>query len=166
MSGFRGYPKTFYSEEFAESHHHLLETAFYFPGVAARNLPSFGLAHKEWMKKYPHFLSLIVLELDESRESNRVVLRDGEPVLNYRLTDASVSNLVHSMRSSAKFFLPQVPKPRWCRPHARECSGLRCATRSSRKKSTPGFSCVGARQLLPLTRRGLPHGPPAGNLGG
>jgi long-chain-alcohol oxidase len=104
VEGFRGYPKTFYTDEFAESQHYLIETAFYFPGVSAKNLPGFGEAHKQWMKQYSRFVSVIVLELDEARESNRVVLRGGRPVLDYRLADSSVANLAHSVRSAAKIF--------------------------------------------------------------
>ncbi len=103
--GFTGYPKTFYTEELADSHHYLIETAFYFPGVTAKNLPGFGLQHKEWMKQYRRLMSVIVLELDEPRERNRVsVSRRGTPVLQYRLSEQSVNNLVHSMRSAAKIF--------------------------------------------------------------
>lgn len=103
--GFAGYPKTFYTEDFADSHHYLIETAFYFPGVTAKNLPGFGLQHNQWMKEYRRLMSVIVLELDEPRERNRVSLsRQGTPVLHYRLSDQSVRNLVHSMRSAARIF--------------------------------------------------------------
>ena len=103
--GFVGYPKTFYTEEFADSHHYLIETAFYFPGVTAKNLAGFGLQHKEWMKQYRRLMSVIVLELDEPEERNRVsVSRRGNPVLHYHLSKRSVGNLVHSMRSAAKIF--------------------------------------------------------------
>ena len=104
VEGFRGYPKTFYTDEFAASHHYLIETAFYFPGVSAKNLPGFGVAHKRRMKEYSRFVSVIVLELDEPQASNRVVVKGGQPVLEYRLSDSSVTNLVHSVRSSAKVF--------------------------------------------------------------
>jgi long-chain-alcohol oxidase len=102
--GFQGYPKTFYTDEFAESHHYLIETAFYFPGVSAKNLPGFGLQHKQWMKLYPRFVCVIVLELDEPQETNRIGLEDGRPILHYRLSDTSIANLVHSVRSSAEIF--------------------------------------------------------------
>ncbi len=103
--GFAGYPKTFYSEEFADSHHYLIETAFYFPGVTAKNLPGFGLAHKSWMRQYRHFMSVIVLELDEPEKANRLTApRQGPPVLDYRLSEQSELDLVHSMRSAAKLF--------------------------------------------------------------
>ncbi len=104
VCGFRGYPKTFYTDEFTESHHYLLETAYYFPGVTAKNLPGFGLMHKEWMKLYARFVTLIVLELDEPEERNRVRVDGGKVVLDYRLSDSSVENLVHAMRSTAKIF--------------------------------------------------------------
>jgi len=104
VEGFRGYPKTFYTDEFAESHHYLIETAFYFPGVSAKNLPGFGLAHKERMKQYSRLVSVIVLELDEPQEANRVVLKGGRPVLEYHLSDSSIANLVHAVRSSARIF--------------------------------------------------------------
>jgi choline dehydrogenase-like flavoprotein len=103
--GFDGYPKTFYTGQFSNSHHYLIETAFYFPGVTAKNLPGFGLQHSEWMKQYRRLMSVIVLELDEPEERNRVsVSRRGTTVLDYRLSDQSVSNLVHSMRSAARIF--------------------------------------------------------------
>jgi choline dehydrogenase-like flavoprotein len=104
VEGFRGYPKTFYTDEFAASHHYLIETAFYFPGVSSKNLPGFGVAHKQRMKQYSRFVSVIVLELDEPHASNRVVVKGGWPVLEYRLSDSSVANLVHSVRSSARIF--------------------------------------------------------------
>lgn len=104
VCGFRGYPKTFYTDEFAKSNHYLLETAYYFPGVTAKNLAGFGLSHKEWMRQYSRLATLIVLELDEPDEANRVGVRDGRPVLDYRLSDSSVRNLIHSMRSASKIF--------------------------------------------------------------
>jgi choline dehydrogenase-like flavoprotein len=103
--GFGGYPKTFYTEEFAASHHYLIETAFNFPGVTAKNLAGFGHQHKDWMKQYRRFMSVIVLKLDEPEERNRVsTSRRGTPVLYYRLSKRSVSGLVHSMRSVSKIF--------------------------------------------------------------
>jgi len=103
--GFRGYPKTFYADEFAESHHYLLETASYFPGVTAKNLSGFGLQHKEWMKQYRRFMSVIVLELDKPREASRLLAtREGSPVVDYSLSEESIDHLVHSMRSAALVF--------------------------------------------------------------
>lgn len=104
VCGFRGYPKTFYTDQFAESHHYLIETAFYFPGVTSKNLPGFGAAHRAWMKQYPRFASVIVLELDEPCENNRIAWAGGRPVLHYRLSDASVEHLAHSVRSCARLF--------------------------------------------------------------
>lgn len=104
VEGFRGYPKTFYTDQFEASNHYLIETAFYFPGVSAKNIPGFGLAHKRHMKEYSRFVSVIVLELDEPQASNRVVVKSGRPILEYRLSDSSVVNLVHSVRSSARIF--------------------------------------------------------------
>ena len=104
VEGFRGYPKAFFTDEFAESHHYLIETAFYFPGVTAKNLPGFGLAHREWMKLYARLACLIVLELDEPGEENRVALRRGQPIVHYRLSETSIQHLMRSMRSAAQVF--------------------------------------------------------------
>ncbi len=104
VCGHAGFPKTFYVDDFADSHDYLLETAFYFPGVTAKNIVGFGQDHREMMKQYTHFQSLIVLHLDAAREENQVRLRGGKPVLDYRMSPQTIQSLTHAMQSSARLF--------------------------------------------------------------
>ncbi len=120
VCGHSGFPKTFYTDDFADSHNYLLETAFYFPGVTAKNIVGFGQEHRQTMKQYTHFQSLIVLNLDAASEENQVKLGGGRPVLDYRMSRETLQSLIHAMQSSARLFfeagatkvmIPAAPRP-------------------------------------------------------
>ena len=131
VCGHSGFPKTFYTDDFADSHNYLLETAFYFPGVTAKNIAGFGQEHRQTMKQYTHFQSLIVLNLDAPRAENHVKLRGalprrwrGKPVLDYRLGRDTIESLTHAMQASARQFFAagatKVMIPAAARPLERE----------------------------------------------
>jgi choline dehydrogenase-like flavoprotein len=105
ISNFAGHPKSFYCDEFWESHGFLLETCMYFPFTTAKNLIGFGDEHAELMRAFPRLQMILVLALDPARASNRVeVDSDGEAVVDYSLHDDVLDSLHASMLTSARIF--------------------------------------------------------------
>lgn len=105
ISNFAGHPKSFYCDEFWESHGFLLETCMYFPFTTAKNLIGFGDEHAELMGAFPRLQMILVLALDPARASNRVeVDSDGEAVVDYSLHDDVLDSLHASMLASARIF--------------------------------------------------------------
>jgi choline dehydrogenase-like flavoprotein len=105
ISNFEGHPKSFYCDEFWESHGFLLETCMYFPFVTSKNLIGFGADHSALMQAFPRLQMILVLALDEALPDNRVVLGgDGLPVVDYTLTPAVLDALHRSMIESSRVF--------------------------------------------------------------
>lgn len=105
ITNFDGHPKSFYCDEFWRSHGFLLETCMYFPFTTAKNLIGFGPEHAELMAAFPRLQMILVLAVDEAIPDNRVeVDRLGEPVVDYRLTPATLDSLHASMLASARVF--------------------------------------------------------------
>jgi choline dehydrogenase-like flavoprotein len=77
----------------------------YFPFVTAKNLIGFGAEHSELMRAFPRLQMILVLALDPAIPSNRVTVdRDGEPVLDYTLTEHVLDTLHASIKASARIF--------------------------------------------------------------
>jgi choline dehydrogenase-like flavoprotein len=104
VRGFDGFPKLYYTDQFSESHHYYIETAFYFPFVTAKSLPGFGLDLKRFMRGYAHQACAIVLVHDPAEARNRIRLRGGATVLDYRLAPSSRAALVHALRRVGELF--------------------------------------------------------------
>jgi len=105
ITNFVGHPKSFYCDEFLESHGFLLETCMYFPFVTAKNLIGFGAEHSELMRAFPRLQMILVLAVDPAIPSNRVLVdRYGEPVVDYTLTEDVLDSLHASMKASARIF--------------------------------------------------------------
>ncbi len=105
ITNFRGHPKSLYCNEFVESDRFLLETCMYFPFTTAKNLIGFGSEHAELMGRFDRLQMILVLALDEARRSNRVRLdRDGQRVVDYRLSPGVISTLHRSMVAAARVF--------------------------------------------------------------
>ncbi len=105
ITNFYGHPKSYYSDEFLESGRFLLETCMYFPFTTAKNLIGFGAEHSQLMHAFPRLQMILVLALDPAIPSNRVTIdRDGEPVVDYTLTEPVLDSLHASMRASARIF--------------------------------------------------------------
>jgi len=105
ITNFVGHPKSFYCDEFLESHGFLLETCMYFPFVTAKNLIGFGSEHSQLMRAFPRLQMILVLAVDPAIAGNRVVVdAAGEPVVDYALTDEVLDSLHASMKASARIF--------------------------------------------------------------
>ncbi len=105
IKNYRGFPKTFYTDQFSDSHHYFIETAFYFPFVTSKSLPGFGQFHRDIMKKYAQFTSCIILNHDEAREENCIRAdADGKPVIHYHLSAESKKSLAHALQRTAEIF--------------------------------------------------------------
>ena len=105
ITNYVGHPKSYYCDQFAESDGFLLETCMYFPFTTAKSLAGFGDDVRALMSSMDRLQMILVLALDAARPANRVMLdADGDPVVDYRLTDDVRQSLVKSMRASARIF--------------------------------------------------------------
>jgi choline dehydrogenase-like flavoprotein len=104
VRGFEGFPKLYYTDQFSESHHYYIETAFYFPFVTAKSLPGLGLELKRFMRGYAHQACAIVLVHDEAEARNCIRLKNGAPILDYRLSAGSRAAIVHALRRVGELF--------------------------------------------------------------
>ncbi len=105
ISNFHGHPKSYYCDHFVESGGFLLETCMYFPFTTAKNLIGFGAEHAALMTAMDRMQMILVLAVDPALPENRVTVgRDGEPVVDYRLSGGVVDALVESQRAAARIF--------------------------------------------------------------
>jgi len=106
ITNYRGFPKTWYVDEFSESEGYYLETSFYYPGVTAKNLPGFGAEHERFMRRYEQMMSILILADDPPLADNRITTdRSGDPVLDYTVPDPVRPALAKGLRRSARLFL-------------------------------------------------------------
>ncbi|ETR68286.1 MAG: glucose-methanol-choline oxidoreductase [Candidatus Magnetoglobus multicellularis str. Araruama] len=102
---YRGFPKTFYTDKFTDSHHYYIETAFYYPFVATRHLGIWGKGLSETMSVYNQLMTVLVLNHDTIMPQNRITLnRKGEIQVNYQLSKEIISLLCHAQIQSARIF--------------------------------------------------------------
>ncbi|MBW7857956.1 MAG: GMC family oxidoreductase [Leptonema sp. (in: Bacteria)] len=122
LVNYRGFPKSFYVDDFGDSDHYLLETSFYYPGVTAKNNPGFGADHQSLMDDYQKMMSILILGHDAADYKNRITIdkKTGEPIVNYKVSDKVKLALVKALRKSAEIFfaagcqkvaLPSSKKP-------------------------------------------------------
>jgi long-chain-alcohol oxidase len=105
ITNFVGHPKSFYLDDFAESHRFVLETCMYFPFTTAKALAGFGEDHSTWMRAFPRLQMILVLACDEVDTHNRVTIdRNGRPVVHYRFTPQVVGGLRSGAVTSARIF--------------------------------------------------------------
>ena len=105
ITNFHGFPKSYYCDHFMKNDRFLLETCMYFPFVTAKNLIGFGAEHSELMRAFPKLQMILVLALDPAVPENRVTLDgNGDPVVDYTLTEPVLDTLHASMLASAKVF--------------------------------------------------------------
>lgn len=104
VRGFDGFPKLYYTDQFSESEHYYIETAFYFPFITAKSLPSFGPELARFMQAYPKLACAITLVHDEAEERNCIRWQNGRRVLDYRLSEQSRRALVHAQRSAGRIY--------------------------------------------------------------
>lgn len=104
IKNYRGFPKTFYTAKFTKSHHHYIETAFYYPFISTKHLGLWGRTLKDVMRKYNRFMTAIILNHDDAKPTNRVQLKNGAPVLDYTLSRETVVSHAHAQAQVARIF--------------------------------------------------------------
>ena len=105
ITNYYGHPKSYYCDQFVESHGFLLETCMYFPFTTAKNLIGFGAAHSELMRRMDRMQMILVLAVDPALADNRVGIdRNGDPVVDYTLSDGVLESLVASQKAAARVF--------------------------------------------------------------
>ena len=107
--GYRGRPQAYAVTEFEEATEEAgltgfrIEGIFGSPGIAAAQLPGFGLETKEIMTRYPHFTGVLVLVPDQP--SGEVsVNKYGRPVINYEMAEDTKQRMMKGMKEAAKIY--------------------------------------------------------------
>ncbi|KPA10442.1 GMC family oxidoreductase [Candidatus Magnetomorum sp. HK-1] len=102
---YRGFPKTFYTDQFSESHDYYIETAFYYPFVSSRHLGLWGKDLVETMSKYNQLMTVLILNHDTTIPENRISIgRKGAVCVHYRLSKKVINSLCHAQIQSARLF--------------------------------------------------------------
>jgi len=100
-----GHPKSYCCDHFAESLGFLLETCMYFPFVTAKSMAGFGREHRRMLSRMDHLQMILALAFDEATPGNRVLVdRDGNPVVDYRLSPAVMRSLRDAMVAASRIF--------------------------------------------------------------
>lgn len=104
VNGFTNFPKAFYVGDFSETENHLVETAFYYPGVTAKNIEGWGEEHKYRMQNYKNLMCIIILSHDKAKKENRILWDGKRPVLDYRIDGDVLNALCKGQRRAAQIF--------------------------------------------------------------
>lgn len=105
ITNYSGHPKSYYCDEFTETKGFLLETCMYFPFVTAKNLAGFGEEHSALLRHMDRLQMILVLALDPPRAENRVTIdRNGDPVVDYEISEQVLDSLLESMKASTRIF--------------------------------------------------------------
>ncbi|MBI4052332.1 MAG: GMC family oxidoreductase [Elusimicrobia bacterium] len=105
ITNYWGHPKSYYCDHFVESKKFLLETCMYFPFTTAKNLAGFGQEHSRMVSRMDTLQMILVLALDPALPENRVTIdREGNPVVEYRLTEPVLDSLFESIKVCARIF--------------------------------------------------------------
>jgi len=102
---YRGFPKTFYTDQFTDAHDYYIETAFYYPFVATRHLGIWGRDLSETMSAYNQLMTVLVLNHDKNCPENRITVnRKGMVQVHYKLNKQIISSLCHAQIQSSRIF--------------------------------------------------------------
>ncbi len=105
IKNYRGFPKTFYTPKFSQTHDHYIETAFYYPFISTKHLGLWGRELKEVMKAYTRFMCMIILNHDHAVPGNMVKLdKRGDAQIKYELSKESVNSLCHAQAQATRIF--------------------------------------------------------------
>jgi choline dehydrogenase-like flavoprotein len=104
VHGYDGFPKLYYTDQFSDSHHYYIETAFYFPFVTARSLPGFGAELKAAMTEYRRMACALTLVHDEAEAHNRLRIAGDRAVIDYTLSAQSRAALLHALQSVGRIY--------------------------------------------------------------
>ncbi|RME92738.1 MAG: hypothetical protein D6767_02510, partial [Candidatus Hydrogenedentota bacterium] len=104
LKNYRGFPKTYYVDNFSETDHFYLETSFYYPGVTAKNIPGFGQEHFSLMQDYNKMMSILILYHDLPSKKARVYAKKGKLVLCYPIDSRLKKAMAKAIRQSVRIF--------------------------------------------------------------
>jgi choline dehydrogenase-like flavoprotein len=105
VEGFKNFPKAYYVDEFSASEGHIIETAFYYPGITAKNLEGWGREHQRRMSSYTHMTCAIILAHDKPKHENRIYWDGERAVIDYKVDDAVLeSQRLGQIRSAEIYF--------------------------------------------------------------
>lgn len=105
IKNYKGFPKIYYSSDFSNVPGYYLETAFYYPFITAKNLSLWGKDLKYVMNRYHNLMAIIILVHDDALVDNKIQLnRKNEPVLNYTLSDKSISAFCDAQAKASRIF--------------------------------------------------------------
>jgi choline dehydrogenase-like flavoprotein len=106
ISNVSGHPKSFFCDEFHDSHRFILETCMYFPFTLAKNLMGFGKDLDDLMNHYANLQMILVLAIDEAEAHNRITLdrKTGAAQVSYVFNEKTKQSFVAAIRASAKIF--------------------------------------------------------------
>ena len=103
IKNYKGFPKTYYTAKFSDSHDHYIETAFYYPFVSTKHLGLWGTNLRDTMKMYNNFMCMIILNHDKANRENMVVLdKQKNPHMKYTLSNESIKSLCHAQAQAAR----------------------------------------------------------------
>lgn len=105
IKNYKGFPKMYFTQQFSKSHHHYLETAFYYPFIQTKHTGLWGPDLKYVMKRYSHMMDILILAHDDALPENKITLdKKGDPQLNYKLTQQNIESLCHAQAQCARVF--------------------------------------------------------------
>ncbi|MBI2339549.1 MAG: GMC family oxidoreductase [Deltaproteobacteria bacterium] len=104
IDGVRGFPKAYYCDEFSKRDRFLLETCFYYPFVAAKNIGAWGEEEKEIMASYRRLMAILILHHDETHAHNRIAVGGEKFAVHYRIDADMIRSLTLAQIASAEIF--------------------------------------------------------------
>jgi choline dehydrogenase-like flavoprotein len=93
VEGFKNFPKAYYVDEYSASEGHIIETAFYYPGITAKNLDGWGREHQRRMNSYANTMCAIILAHDKPKFENSIYWDGSRPVIDYTIDDSTLESL-------------------------------------------------------------------------
>ena len=81
-----------------------METCFYYPFVAAKNVGAWGEEEKEVMADYHKLMAILILHHDEALPHNRIKTRAKKFEVDYKIDDNMIRSLTRAQIASAEIF--------------------------------------------------------------
>ncbi len=105
IKNYKGFPKIYFTPAYSESHHYYLETAFYYPFIQSKHTGLWGRDLKYAMRHYHHMMDILILVHDDALPENKITLdKQGQPQLNYQLSQQNIESLCHAQAQCARIF--------------------------------------------------------------
>lgn len=159
ITNYYGHPKSYFCDQFMESHRFLLETCMYFPFTTAKNLAGFGREHGALMSDMRRLQMILSLALDSAQPHNRVTIdKEGHPVVDYTIGGEVAQSLLQSMREAARIMFAagavRVHAPASGKFFIEAGEGGRVDDLISQKYFKPGRLSIAAGHLMGGCRMG------------